>query len=420
MRQWDVEDDQIEPPNQGFRYPGNPPKTWDGFVRQWDTDGDQIRPSYHEADDVKDLAWTRDGTRFVSCGGKVATVRDAESGEVVVKLDVPDESSSFRLGCFSPDGRFVACAADTTIWVWDITISGARLVGHLVGHSGRIQFLAFSSSLISGGLDQSIKFWKSSSFSMDLTTSDQMVAPGSFPKIQSIKLFVEEGMVVTSDEDGVVKIWDVVTGRCKSSFSTPAKGRHDTHLTCNTLIIVWCLNTGRDRNTTTDYHIWDVYKGQLLRKFYNSLSSVTDLKISRDGSKIFGLGGNFITAVSMQTGEGVGRVELESRRVYNLIVRGYEVSVDDPDCITWDFSDPGVPRRLILAPIGPQLKLVYEGYFGARLCWMESIVRKDRVFRSLERYLECDRELKWDGRYLFNWSPSGEGIMIIDFGPRYP
>ena len=121
--------------------------SWGGIVMQWDIDGDRNWPSYHEANRVKDLAWTRDGTRFVSCGD-VATVRDAESGAVVVKLDAPDKSESFNVGCFSPDGRLVACSAHTTIWVWDITISGGRLVGHLVGHSDYLSFLAFSSSLI--------------------------------------------------------------------------------------------------------------------------------------------------------------------------------------------------------------------------------------------------------------------------------
>ena len=386
-------------------------------VRQWDIDGDQVGRSYNEADDVWNFAWTRDGTRFVSCGGKVATVRDAESGAVVVKLHAPDNSWPLSIGCFSPDGRLVACAAGITIWVWDITVSEGRLVGHLLGHSNRIGFLAFSSSLISGGFDGSVKFWKSGSFSMDLTTSDQTAARGPFPEIRSIKLFTEEGMVVTSDSGGVVKVWDVMTGRCKSSFLTPANGKgiRDTHLTRNTLIIVWCPNTGRDRNTAMEYHIWDVYKGQLLRKFH-SYPPVLKLKISGDGSKVFRLEYNHIVAVSMQTGEEVGRVELE-RRVEKLFVRGFKVWVDDRPHRIWDFGGPGAPA-LEEFPDRPHLRLVNSGRgYGIRPCWMEDIVTKRRVFCSLERYLECGKKLEWDGRYLFNCSRSGEDIMIIDFDP---
>ena len=416
-----------------------------GNVRQWDIDGDQVGRSYHEADKVEDLAWTRDATRFVSCGGQVATVRDAESGAVVVKLDAPNKSSSFNLCCLSPDGRFVACATDTAIWVWDITISGARLVGHLVGHSNSILFLAFPSSLISGGRDQSMKFWKSSGFSMDPTTPDQITARGPFPAIRSIKLFAEEEMVVTSDEDGVVKTWEAMTGRCKSSFSTPAKGKCATHLARNTLIVVWCpdpdadsdgdeymeirgddeeymeirgdSDRDSDRDTAMEYHIWDVYNGQLLRKFHSSQSHIRDLAISEDGSKIFGLGYDCIAAVSMQTGEEVGRVELESGGVYNLFVRGSKVWIDDPRRGRWDFGVLGVSPCEEF-PDGPQLKLVNSERIGTiEPCWMEDIIRKRQVFRSLERYLDRDRQLKWDGRYLFNFFRSGEIIMIIDFDP---
>ena len=401
-----------------------------GTVGQWDIYGDQIGPSYHEAADVKDLSWTRDGTRFVSCGGKVATVLDAESGAAVVELDAPEKSPSFHLGCFSPDGRFVACAADTTIWVWDITISGACLVGHLVGHSDSISFLTFSSSIISGGFDQTVKFWKSSSFSMDMATSDQTVARGSFLKIQSIKLFAEEGMVVTSDRDGVVKIWDLVTGRHKSSFSTPARGECDTHLAGDTLIIVWCANANTDWDTDTDtdgdmdtwveYHIWDVYKGQLLRKFHNSLSRIRGLKISGNGSKIFALDHGCIAAVSMQTGEELGRVQLGSGAGRSLFVRGSKVGVDDLHRRGWDFGDPGVPD-FVEFPDGLRLNLVgWQMNRDIKPCWMEDVVTKRQVFRLPEKYVEYGREIRWDGRYLFNWSRFGEDIVIIDFDPVCP
>ena len=161
--------------------------SWITTVQQWDVDGHQIGISHDEAEAVWDLAYSSDGTRFVSCGGRVVTVRDSESGVLVVKIDAPDHpGGNLNRCCFSPDGRFVVCAADTVILVWDITIPGARLVGHLVGHTDTIYLLAFSSSsLISGSYDQTVKFWQNSSFLADLTTSDQVTAPVS---ISSVKL----------------------------------------------------------------------------------------------------------------------------------------------------------------------------------------------------------------------------------------
>ena len=406
------------------------------IVGLWDVDGDQIGPSYREANDVEDLAWTRDGTRFVSCGANVATVREAESGAVVVRLDAPDGSWPLNLCCFSPDGRFVACAANATIFVWDITIPGARLVGHLVEHPNSIKFLAFlsSESLISGDFDGSVKFWKSSSFSMDLKTSDQMVdqmaAHDLFQDILSIKLFAEEGMVVTSGEDGVVKIWDVMTGRCKSSFSTPAKGKRDTHLAGDTLIIVWCTNASADADADTDgdtdtdtdadmdravkYCIWDVYKGQLLRKFQNSSFRIRRLRISGDGSKIFRVNDGCIVALSMETGEVLGRVEFESGAGNTFFLSDSEVGDDDfGDLGVLDFEEllDGLPLNLV----------GWQGNRNLEPCWMEEIVTKRQVFRLPEKYLEFGRGIEWDGRYLFNWSRSGEvEIVVIDFDPVCP
>ena len=58
-----------------------------------------------------------------------------------------------------------------------------------------------------------------------------------------------------------------------------------------------------DMNTASGYHIWDMYKGQLLQKFHNSLPFILDLKISGDGSKIFRPDPRCIAAMSMQRGE---------------------------------------------------------------------------------------------------------------------
>ena len=168
-----------------------------GPVQQWDVDGHQIGPSYHEEYPVDDLTYTLDGTCFVSCGRSAATVRDSESGAVVVKLGAPGQASLSQC-CFSPDGRFVACGGDTTIYVWDITISGGRLVGTLAGHSKSITFLTFSSSLVSGSLDQSVKFWQRSSFLAEPTTKHVPARRGSAP-IMSVRLFAGS-TIVTSDE----------------------------------------------------------------------------------------------------------------------------------------------------------------------------------------------------------------------------
>ena len=381
--------------------------SWSGTVRQWDVDGRQIGPSHHEADGVSDLAYTLDGTRFVSCGGTVATVRDSKSGSKVVKLRAPNRAPLNRC-CFSPDGKFVACAAGTTICVWDITVSGARLVGPLVGHSDLITFVAFSSSLISGSWDQSVKFWQSSSFLADSTATDNMAALHDSTPIVSVNLFAEYATVVTTDSSGLVKTWNLTTGRSESSFSTPAKGECDTHLASDTLTIVWFTEEKRE------YQIWDVYKGQLLRSFYSSLPNLRDLKISGDGSKIFGFGIDHIEAVSMHTGEYGGRVEHGIPRGSGIFVRGSKVGIDNSGGSGWDFGGVKVSYFKEL-PDRPRLDLVdLSTGDGSQPRWIEDTVTKRPVFRLPERYMKSDTKRRWDGRYLLVWSRSGE-VVIMDF-----
>lgn len=381
----------------------------DGTIRRWDVDAHQIAASYQEVDGVDDLAYALDGTRFVSCGGKGATVRDSGSGAVVVKLDAPDGTSLFRC-CFSPDGKLVVCAAGPTICVWDITIPGTPLVRHLVGHSSPVAFIAFSPSLISGSWDRSVKFWQSSSFLVDPMTTDHMTGLHGSTSIASVKLFAGHGTVVTSDSSGQVKTWDLTTGRCKTSFSTPAKGFQDTHLAGDSLIIVWWMNEEKG------FHIWDVYKGQLLRKFHSSLSDIEDLRISGDGSKLFGRSIRYIEAVSMQTGENVGRVEFWIGNLSSFFVHGSKVGIGHSRGMGWDFGGPKVSDFGEFSD-RPRLDFVDQSTAARRSIkprWIEDAITKRLVFRLPERYTKSDAEISWDGRYLLLWSRSGE-VVIIDF-----
>ena len=383
-----------------------------GGIEQWDVDCNpggisRSRNSWGPHHRVLDFAYAPDGTRFVSCGQQGATVRDSKSGVVVVELGGERLSKC----CFSPDGRFVACSGDTTIRIWDITIPGGRLVGSLVGHSKPITFLAFFSTLVSGSSDQSVKFWQSSSFLAESTTTNHVATlppPVSAP-IRSVKLFVEDSAVVTGDSSGVVKTWDLVTGTCKSSFSTPAQGPHDTYLEGDTLIIVW-LTAGRSKD---QYHVWDVYKGQLLRTLCPPSYNVGRLKISGDGTKIFGLGVTHIEAVSMQTGD-ICRVELEERRTPNFFVHGFKVGISNSCGMGWDFGASESPSFGEF-PDRPRLELVDRSggnEFEPR--WVEDTVTKRLVFRLPEKYAKPGTKVEWDGRCLLIWSKSGE-VFVIDF-----
>ena len=378
-------------------------------VQEWNIDGDQIGTSCHEGGRVADLAYALDGAQFVSCGQEVATVRESGSGAVVVKLGGQNLSKC----CFSPDGRFVACSGDATIYIWDITVPGARLIERLVGHSKPITFVTFPSSLVSGSSDKSVKFWQSSSFSAESTTRHAAEIPlrGSAP-IKSVKFFADHNTVVTSDESGVVKTWDITMGTCKSTFSTPAEGLRDTHLEDDALVIVW----GKNNKNQHQYHIWDVYGGQLLREFSKFPFDLQDLKISEDGSKIFGLCSYDIEAVHMQTGSA-RTVRPRIGSVSNFFVHGSKVGISHSRSRGWNFGGPEVSDFGEFSD-RPRLDLVdrFTGDMPVEPRRVEDTVTKSVVFHIPEKYVKPGAKVEWDGRYLLIWFESGE-VAIMDFNP---
>ena len=170
------------------------------------------------------------------------------------------------------------------------------------------------------------------------------------------------------------------------------------------------------------YLIWDVYKNQLLRKFHSPSSSLRDIKISGDGSKIFWMARRCIAVVSMETGQELGRVGLRSGAGHNLFVCGSKVWVNDLHYRGWDFGGPGV---LNFVECTGEQRLNLVGWEAADPCdrkpWrIEDTVTKRAVFFLPEKCLEYSRETSWDGRYLLNCSYTGEDIVILDFDPVCP
>ena len=392
----------------------------DGNVQRWGLDGHRVETPPTKATSVFHVAYTPDGTRFASCGGSIVTVRDSESWAVVVQINAPKEFILLRCCSFSPDGRFVACAAADTIYVWDITCSEAPLFGSFVGHSKSIISIAFSSpsSLISLSLDRSVKVWQVSSPLAELVTADDTPAQPGSALIESVHLFTEDGVVVTSDSSGEVKIRALATGTCESSSLTPAHGIRDVHSAGDTLVVVWRAPV-RDGE---EYIVWDVRRCQF-RSVGSSLHRLLDLRISGDGSKIFGLDSEHIEARSLQTGEAMGIVRHRNADPWRngLVVHGSKVWLASSKDVGWDFGRREVstfsPSSASLDR--PRLGLVESARGTANPARIEDTVTGRPVFYLPVRYIGTGMRRKWDGRYLIIWSPSEE-VMIVDFNSVCP
>jgi len=116
-----------------------------GKLQQWDTNGHQIKPQF----DGSYVAFSSDGTQFVSCNEKVVTVQNSDSGVVVAKFQVANGDISYCY--FSPGNRLIAIAAGNTAYIWDITSSDPHLVETFIGHTEYKQGMGLPSQVMQMG-----------------------------------------------------------------------------------------------------------------------------------------------------------------------------------------------------------------------------------------------------------------------------
>jgi len=374
---------------------------------QWNTNGHQIKPPF----DGSYVAFSSDGTQFVSCYGTVVTVQNSDSGAIVAKFR--GTNSYAQCCCFSPDSRLVAIAGVNTAYIWDITSSDPHLVETFTGHTRDITSLAFSSptTLISASEDRSVKFWKIAAPSTDLAIIGARSTSLTSASIKSITLQTEDGITITSDSDGMVKTWDISTGICKTSFQTPAKQfyRSDVQLISGRLIFVW--------NSEENIYIWDTEKGEFALEI-DAPGFPEDLRISGDGSRVFALHAYSIYAWSIRTGETVGAVAIKYPKLGgSLVMDGSKVWAYWPQSKYqgWDFGIPGSsPIPLSNMPTLLNGNMVWD----PSLARIKNTVTGEVIFQLSGRFAE-PVDIQCDGSYLVAGYESGE-ILILDIKHALP
>ena len=375
-----------------------------GKVWWWDVDGHQIPPIY----DGSSISFSPDHTQFILCNGTVVTVQNSDSGTIVAEFHVAGPNA--KDCCFSPDGRLVAAAAWNTAYVWDITSPDPHLVETFFGPTDGISSLVFSSpfSLISAS-EESVRFWQLSALS-----ADQAITDPESPPIRSVSLQARAGIAISSDQDGVVKTWDLSTGLCKATFQIPdmPTNNKDAKMIDGRLIFAW-YNNGK-------IHIWDTEKGELI-KTMDPLKTpgCIELRISGDGSKVLFLHQGGIQAWSMWTWEHVGEVKLESMgRAYlgYLSIDSSRVWIYSGDSLTqegWDFGVSGSSPVPFDPSTGrPHLELI-GGIETDGPPWIKDTATGKEVFQLRGKYAK-PVDIQWDGQYLVAGYGFGE-ILILDF-----
>ena len=371
-----------------------------GQVWQWDINGHQIHPPQNGIS----IAFSPDGTQFVVCQGEDIVVCDSDSQAVVTKFHV----ASGKPHCcrFSPGGRHIAAAVGNIVYIWKITSSDSHPIKTFIGHRSDICSIVFSSSLISLSYDRSVKFWQIGALAGDSVVTVPESTPLAPAQIRSLTLQTEDGIAISSDSDGVVRIWDISTGHCKESSKTEAKHPDlgNVQMINGRLISVW----------HEDQRIRILGVGDGEPQIVDATSDeVEDVRISGDGSKVFCLHYRSVRAWSILTGEVAGEVELEfSGPRRSLSVDGSRVWVHSPvsETLGWDFGTIGSPPIQL-----PNSTLLHHNnkHWDIGQSKLKDTISGKVVFQLAGRFAK-PVDSQWDGQYLVAGYKSGE-VLILDF-----
>jgi WD40 repeat protein len=372
-------------------------------VQGWDIESYQVESTHGS-----DAAFSSDGTHFISHSGTIATVQNSDSRAIVARCQT-DTNDPICRSCLSPNSSLVAAVCSFEIYIWDITNSDPLLIETISVDGQDIISLTFSSptTLISTSFYQSIMFWQVG-ISTSPATGDLLFIPPPSASVMSVSLQAENGIAISRDRDGVVRVWDIQKGHCKASFKTLARNPSgDVRMIDGSLILVWLRSGG--------FNIWDGSEGKLLHSVDFNWDLFCGLRISGDGSKFFCLAGMDLQAWSIQTGGAVGGVEVEGATFLDpLCVDGSKIWVNcrGKPAQGWDFGIPGSsPVLLSNTPSGrPRLHFIHDFNTPPRI---EDTVTGKVVFWLSGRYTGPE-DVRWDGQYLVAGYQSGE-VLILDF-----
>jgi WD40 repeat protein len=374
---------------------------------QWDINGHQIGPKATG----KLIAVCQDGSQFALYNEPVVTVQNTQSRKITTRF----HANSFQeYCCFSPDGRLIAVVIGNTASVWDSTSSNPHLIETLIGHSSAICGLAFSSpsSLISASEDKSVKFWQIGTSLGGSVETGSKSTTSNLAQVMSVTLQETEGIVITSHSNGIVRIWDILTGHCNRSLPTPlhvSHGKRDARVIDGRLIIVWCEEGKKEGKIK----IWDAENQRLLSANF-AHEFLRDLKISGDGYKVFLLDNYIIKLWSLKTGQFIGKVENKPGNFTALITEGSRVWAYylQSKWEGWEFGYPDSPIHLGREPPS---KL----HPGGTILWNVSLSRvqditSGKVLFQLSTGLGIPADVCWKDLYFFAFFRSGK-VLVLDF-----
>ena len=308
-----------------------------GVLEIWDVETGLPKTIFAEAvENVVSVIFSPDGRMLASWDSAGVMLWDVETG--ARRAVLTEGLANVKSVTFSPDGRMLASWDSAGVMLWDVEMGARRAV--LTEGLANVKSITFSpvgSTLISRSEGRASLSDRNSADSIrlwDVETGKRKAIPtkGGNPKIKPVLLSFDHRTFISvstnesrnerglTKENGVIHIWDVETGDCKTTCSEEGMGDVAwVLLSSDDRTLVSVSKNNADRYSSTQFytvHLWDVETGTRKTTLTQKPDNVKSVLLSSDARIFIGVSKNDSDGYSSRKGDviHIWNIETGARR----------------------------------------------------------------------------------------------------------